>query len=169
MSRPLEGEPLALDLVNTVWMDAGVRHDLFEEDALTAWLGLYGFPAEGLAGLVETREAIRACLRGEGEDALNAVLARGRVRYELRDGRRSETVEAPPEWGPAWRAARAYVDLVAEARPERIRKCANPDCLLWFHDVSKNGRRRWCSMEGCGNRAKAARHAARVVERRPEG
>ncbi|HEY1176305.1 MAG TPA: CGNR zinc finger domain-containing protein, partial [Phytomonospora sp.] len=54
----------------------------------------------------------------------------------------------------------AYLDLL-EGRTERIRKCANPDCLLWFLDVSKNGRRRWCSMEGCGNRAKAERFAER--------
>jgi predicted RNA-binding Zn ribbon-like protein len=44
---------------------------------------------------------------------------------------------------------------------ERIRGCANPECVLWFYDVSKNGRRRWCSMEGCGNRAKAARFQER--------
>lgn len=162
MSRPLEGEPLPLDLVNTVWMDGGDRHDLFDDDdALDAWLGEYGFTRAGLDGLLDAREAIRASLLGGGEDALNAILARGRVRFELRDGERHEAVEAQPEWEAAWRAARAYADLVAEARPGRIRNCANPACVLWFHDVSKNGRRRWCSMEGCGNRAKAARFAAR--------
>lgn len=165
MSRPLEGEPLALDLVNTVWIDGGERHDLFDDDdALDAWLREYGFGRDGLNGLVDARAAIGASLRGEGEDALNAILARGRVRYELRDGERRETVEAPPEWDAAWRAARAYADLVAEARPGRVCKCANPACVLWFHDVSKNGRRRWCSMEGCGNRAKAARFAAKGRE-----
>jgi predicted RNA-binding Zn ribbon-like protein len=33
--------------------------------------------------------------------------------------------------------------------------------VLHFFDVSKNGTRRWCSMSGCGNRAKARRHYAR--------
>lgn len=40
--------------------------------------------------------------------------------------------------------------------PDRIRKCEHEDCILHFIDVSKNGRRRWCSMEQCGNRYKAA-------------
>jgi predicted RNA-binding Zn ribbon-like protein len=32
-----------------------------------------------------------------------------------------------------------------------------------FFDGTKNGRRRWCDMGTCGNRAKAARHRARSV------
>lgn len=38
--------------------------------------------------------------------------------------------------------------------PERIRRCAAPDCRLVFHDESRTGTRRWCSMQRCGNRAK---------------
>jgi predicted RNA-binding Zn ribbon-like protein len=37
-----------------------------------------------------------------------------------------------------------------------IRKCENPDCILFFYDISKNHTRRWCSMGLCGNRAKVA-------------
>jgi predicted RNA-binding Zn ribbon-like protein len=37
-----------------------------------------------------------------------------------------------------------------------IRKCENPDCILFFYDTSKNHTRRWCSMGLCGNRAKVA-------------
>ena len=65
-----------------------------------------------------------------------------------------------PAWYPAWAAAENYLQLLAD-RPERIRSCANPACVLHFYDVSKNGTRRWCSMLGCGNRAKASRHYAR--------
>ncbi|MEO1679252.1 MAG: CGNR zinc finger domain-containing protein [Pseudomonadota bacterium] len=39
----------------------------------------------------------------------------------------------------------------------RIKKCAGPRCGWLFVDESRNGRRRWCSMETCGNRAKARR------------
>nr|WP_281423122.1 CGNR zinc finger domain-containing protein [Paenibacillus oenotherae] len=39
---------------------------------------------------------------------------------------------------------------------DRIRKCEHEDCILHFIDVSKSGKRRWCSMESCGNRNKAA-------------
>ncbi|MGD7007011.1 CGNR zinc finger domain-containing protein [Metabacillus sp. 84] len=39
---------------------------------------------------------------------------------------------------------------------ERIRKCNHEECRLYFVDTSKAGKRRWCSMELCGNRKKAA-------------
>jgi predicted RNA-binding Zn ribbon-like protein len=45
---------------------------------------------------------------------------------------------------------------------DRIRVCANDSCRWVFFDRSRTGRRRWCDMATCGNRAKAARHRARV-------
>src|SRR5690606_24380823 len=48
--------------------------------------------------------------------------------------------------------------LLGSVHPSRVRRCASRECLLWFVDTSKGGRRRWCSMARCGNRAKAARH-----------
>jgi len=45
-----------------------------------------------------------------------------------------------------------------------VRKCAGAGCVRHFYDDSRTGRRRWCDMAICGNRAKAAafakRHAA---------
>jgi predicted RNA-binding Zn ribbon-like protein len=43
----------------------------------------------------------------------------------------------------------------------RVRSCNDPRCRRVFLDSTKNGRRRWCDMATCGNRAKAARHRAR--------
>jgi predicted RNA-binding Zn ribbon-like protein len=43
----------------------------------------------------------------------------------------------------------------------RVRRCADSRCPRVFFDRTKNGRRRWCDMATCGNRAKAARHRAR--------
>jgi predicted RNA-binding Zn ribbon-like protein len=43
----------------------------------------------------------------------------------------------------------------------RIRNCEHPECRLYFIDTSKAGKRRWCSMELCGNRQKAAEFYAR--------
>jgi predicted RNA-binding Zn ribbon-like protein len=43
----------------------------------------------------------------------------------------------------------------------RVRRCADSRCPRVFFDRTKNGRRRWCDMSTCGNRAKAARHRAR--------
>lgn len=47
-------------------------------------------------------------------------------------------------------------NFFATADYPAIRKCEDPKCILWFYDTSKNHSRRWCSMELCGNRAKAA-------------
>ncbi|GAK13119.1 CGNR zinc finger domain-containing protein [Geomicrobium sp. JCM 19039] len=43
----------------------------------------------------------------------------------------------------------------------RIRNCDHPECRLHFVDTSKAGKRRWCSMDLCGNRQKAADFYAR--------
>ncbi len=42
-----------------------------------------------------------------------------------------------------------------------VRRCENPDCILFFYDTTKNKRRRWCSMDACGSRAKAAAYYRR--------
>jgi hypothetical protein len=50
---------------------------------------------------------------------------------------------------------------------ERLRACANPECLSVFWDRSKNGSGRWCSMAACGNQAKV--RAYRERERASRG
>ena len=52
--------------------------------------------------------------------------------------------------------ARLAADFFSSADYSAIRKCENPDCILFFYDTSKNHTRRWCSMGLCGNRAKVA-------------
>jgi predicted RNA-binding Zn ribbon-like protein len=52
-------------------------------------------------------------------------------------------------------------DLLCEGNHGRVRKCESPACILFFYDQSRNGTRRWCSMDLCGNRAKAAAHYRR--------
>jgi len=52
-------------------------------------------------------------------------------------------------------------ELVCRANFTLVRNCEGPACTLWFHDISKNHTRRWCTMSVCGNRAKAAAHRAR--------
>jgi predicted RNA-binding Zn ribbon-like protein len=43
----------------------------------------------------------------------------------------------------------------------RVRRCGGSRCSVVFLDSTRNGRRRWCDMAVCGNRAKAARFRAR--------
>jgi predicted RNA-binding Zn ribbon-like protein len=54
--------------------------------------------------------------------------------------------------------AEAAADLLTNRDFSRIRKCENPECVLYFYDTSKSHTRRWCSMSLCGNRLKVARH-----------
>ncbi|MFI1165138.1 CGNR zinc finger domain-containing protein [Streptomyces sp. NPDC020801] len=169
--RPLTGEPLALDLLNTRWNREGVTQDLLAgTDGLAVWLagnglgGEYAADPSVLRHLLQARDALKAVVDGspkQGAPLVDAVLAHGRIRAGL-------TVEGPverpefadPSWGPAWLAARNYLELLATA-PDRIRACAHESCILHFFDTSRNGTRRWCSMAACGNRAKASRHYAR--------
>jgi predicted RNA-binding Zn ribbon-like protein len=51
--------------------------------------------------------------------------------------------------------ARQAVELFGGSDAHRIRNCEGDRCALLFVDLSRSGRRRWCSMDGCGNRAKA--------------
>jgi predicted RNA-binding Zn ribbon-like protein len=60
--------------------------------------------------------------------------------------------------------AHSAATLLATGDRERVRKCAN--CVLQFHDTSKKGTRRWCSMQLCGNRFKVAAYAARQQKER---
>lgn len=169
VTRPLTGEPLPLDLLDTVWMENGAPRDLFDTPgALEDWLSEHELDADApgtdlRSRLIEAREAIRAVAykQEDGETRLNAVLAHGSIRPRLVDGEpvRVEVID-DPAWRAGWRCAAAFTDLL-ETRHDRIRKCANPDCILWYLDTTRNGSRRWHSMETCGNRAKAKRFQER--------
>ena len=60
---------------------------------------------------------------------------------------------------PVLELAREAADLLARTDLRRVKACPGTHCGWLFLDPS--GRRRWCSMEVCGNRAKARRHAER--------
>jgi len=60
--------------------------------------------------------------------------------------------------------AHEAAELLASSKSEQIKSCSNEKCILMFLDTSRSKKRRWCSMERCGNRAKAANfyHANKV-------
>lgn len=162
MERPLRGEPLSLDLVNTEWQEAGVRRDLFDSaDATAVWLAEHGHRDGSVDALRAARAALRRQLETGDTGPLNAVLARGTRTPVLGPDGPGELVAVDPEWRAAWEAAVDHLRLLGD-RPDRVRRCAHPACVLYFHDTSRGGTRRWCSMESCGNRAKAGRHYART-------
>jgi predicted RNA-binding Zn ribbon-like protein len=57
--------------------------------------------------------------------------------------------------GVLWPIVRAAADLLTSSDLALVRACSSPTCQWLFLDTSKNHHRRWCSMEQCGNRAKA--------------
>jgi predicted RNA-binding Zn ribbon-like protein len=169
--RPLTGEPLPLDLVNTEWKTEGERHDLLADvSGLRRWLRASGHKAEAtkesLAALRASREAIRGLLAhaddAAAREALNAILAAGHWQRRLGPGGpEHRLVTTTEDQRLAWEAASQFLDLL-DTQPERVRGCANHDCILYFHDSSRGGHRQWCSMATCGNRAKARRHYLRT-------
>jgi predicted RNA-binding Zn ribbon-like protein len=97
--------------------------------------------------------------------AVNRVLAaRPAVTRLVRSGRGYVTREeplgdsamhllAPVAASAAW--------LLAQGDPALVRRCGGEACVLHFYDGTKNRTRRWCSMDGCGSRAKAAAYYRR--------
>ena len=94
--------------------------------------------------------------------ALNAVLAHGR----------SPSGSARPDPSACSRSTTSAGACPGSPRrtcssccaPGRTGSAAAPaaGCVLRFYDASRGGRRQWCSMAACGNRAKARRHYARA-------
>ena len=68
--------------------------------------------------------------------------------------------EGPPLDRALWAIAWSAAGLLTDGEVGRVKQCAGPGCGWVFFDES--GRRRWCAMEDCGNRAKARRHYARA-------
>jgi predicted RNA-binding Zn ribbon-like protein len=58
----------------------------------------------------------------------------------------------------------AAVDLLRHTPPGRLKAC--PNCGFVFLDTTKNGSRRWCSMEDCGTQVKMRRYVTKRAEAR---
>ena len=93
---------------------------------------------------------------------LNARLAAAPARSALRasgsgfawEGAGADDALERLLWPILWSAA----DLLTSGQHEHVRACGEPRCSWLFLDPSPSGRRRWCSMKECGNRAKVRRH-----------
>ena len=58
-----------------------------------------------------------------------------------------------------WPITRSVMGLLTSNELGRVKQCGRCDWL--FLDKSRNGKRRWCSMDACGNRVKMARRYKR--------
>jgi predicted RNA-binding Zn ribbon-like protein len=186
------GERLAVDLLNTLVVPDGRVRDLLRGPGdVAAWAEAAGVLPRGAvrggpsghepAALRGFREALRRGLAawvvgGTPRPGLIALLNRHLARdpevSEVTASRGKVVTRRRPAGAPLERlygaVARSAAELLASDDPRRLRRCANPSCRLMFYDVSKAGRRRWCSMRTCGGRAKVRafyrrRHGARGV------
>lgn len=64
---------------------------------------------------------------------------------------------------PLWPIAQQTANLLTSQDIYRVGECQDDrGCGYLFIDTSRNHNRRWCSMETCGNRAKAQRHYKKI-------
>jgi len=142
-------------------------------------------PAGATAALSDARR-VRAALRALAERGtaspdvrLHAVAEINRVLGRSAGTRRLETrgdgsfIRSFVPVGDAFAGlmipvVESAADALVLGELARVRRCADPRCPRVFHDGTKNGRRRWCDMATCGNRAKAARHRHKLREAAPE-
>jgi predicted RNA-binding Zn ribbon-like protein len=116
----------------------------------------------------ELREAIYAIASGKGLNAsrnrLNAVAAADAAPPQLNaSGKVVRSGTAAQLLGTI---AQQAVELFGGSNFSRVRQCEGSGCARLFVDLSRSGARRWCSMESCGNRAKARTFRGRRDEAR---
>jgi predicted RNA-binding Zn ribbon-like protein len=142
---------LALDLDRVTTRDLGAARDLRQ----AIW--------DAAQAVVAGRSPAPASVR-----VLNAAAARPDLVPALARGART--------WAPGATAtqalstvARSAIAFFGSERRERLRVCKNPRCPLLFVDLSRPGKRAWCTMRRCGNLQKTARYrASRKGARAPQ-
>lgn len=164
LSRKLGGR-LALDFVNTAdWQEDGtVRRDHLKSiDDLHSWAAFQGLSSAPLKSdleeVITLRAALRAAFLGRSAglpDTSETLIWGGGVDLDrLSDLPLTAHILA------------SAISILADDREfSRLGVCPGSGCGWMFIDESRNGRRRWCSMEICGNRAKAKRHYAKTQSR----
>jgi predicted RNA-binding Zn ribbon-like protein len=167
----LGGHP-ALDFCNTAagWGERERKEYLLSYEHLGVWAreaGLVdavrpaGADADVLARALRLREALYPVLLGAGGDGDWSVVA-----AEVERAAAAARFSRPGRWTladspdrPLLAVAAAAGELLAAPDSPPVRACPGHGCGWLFLDP--RGRRRWCDMSVCGNRAKARRHAAR--------
>jgi predicted RNA-binding Zn ribbon-like protein len=98
-------------------------------------------------------------------ELLNAVLAEGLCRLRVESEPAGSDCRFAWSFAPSalptaalWPIARSAADLLTSPDLARVSQCDGQGCTWLFLDQSRTRNRRWCSMQSCGNRAKARRH-----------
>ncbi|BCM90828.1 hypothetical protein IAD21_02690 [Abditibacteriota bacterium] len=110
------------------------------------------------------REPTSQTVAPEAVEAVNAALKHRGVALQVERGEggwQEREVGSGENSDALWLLARSAAHSWTHGELVRLKPCSNPNCILWFLDTSKNGTRRWCSMDACGNRHKVAAHHQR--------
>ena len=179
-----------LEFINTLELDGteGMPDDHIPTvDAAIGWFGARSLahetalwqqadsdPGAWLARVGQARGALReiwdATVEGRSADPAAVMLVNDALRHatppELRPTVAGIAVshrhEAADPLGEALgRLSEALAEALADGDTSRFRICANDACRWVFEDTSRGGRRRWCDMQSCGNRAKVRRFRSR--------
>lgn len=153
------------------------EHELLHREMVDEQLRRYAGDSDGQARVLGRVRRIRAALRElldatverrpPAQKALRDVnrALRAQYLYELvpaTDGVSLDHRHAgDPVDGALARLAEAIGRELTSTDTDRLRVCANDACRWVFRDSSPSGRRKWCDMRTCGNRAKVARHRQR--------
>ena len=179
----ITGEPIvAVDLVNTVAPPGSPRgEDLLptDRDAEAWWRIQRERVPDGdlpdIRALRRLRSALREMIEALADGRpvpqaavsdLNFFMQSAPVSTRLlltRTGLRAQTQWHQDYGGNprlAFIAAQAAEFLSDPSKVSRLRRCANPACLMIF--IAVNPRRSWCAPGVCGNRARVARHYRRA-------
>ena len=155
------------------WMQ---EHELLHREMVQPLIERFGDDGdEGpvLNRVRRVREALRELLDATVDRRPPESSALREVNRALRAPYMIELVPAPdgvsldhrhdgdPIYGALARLSEAVARELTQGDPQRLRICANDECRWVFRDYSPAGRRKWCDMSTCGNRAKAARHRER--------
>jgi predicted RNA-binding Zn ribbon-like protein len=186
-SGPIHGEPLPIELHNTLYADRGDPRDGLEDGAgLRQWLRALAdrlpvrpdaVERDRLADFLALRGAVRAALNAVLErrpvpetalSTLNDMSARNPQSLELTQSADSLSSDVHHHASTAADVvlgviASSTIALVSGPHADDLRACGAPGCVLVF--VKDHPRREWCSAT-CGNRARQARHYARTRARR---
>ncbi|WP_313900650.1 CGNR zinc finger domain-containing protein [Edaphobacter flagellatus] len=172
----------ALDFLNTVVIEDGVETDRFQNDEdVLAWLHQAGFASRTerplkagrlLAAARELREAVRTAIKDRKQrkpiriEVLNRFLSQLHHHVALVQQRGQPlafhtNIIARDEIELLAQVAESAAHLLVDTDFDLVRQCEDESCILWFLDITKAHRRRWCSMSTCGNRQKVQAYRAR--------
>jgi predicted RNA-binding Zn ribbon-like protein len=161
--------------VNTVDLEDGTD-ELTDPGALATWLTEHGLvetkpkaSAADLRRALEVREALRALLLANNggdadEDAtgtLRAAARRAQVALDFSpDGSHLEPRAGGVDGGLGRLLGRVHAAM-HDGTWARLKACPWHTCHSAFYDHTKNHSGVWCTMEVCGNRAKAKAYRER--------